>query len=105
MTLLLFPLAAALELAGCFAVWAWWRAGASALWLIPGGLALAGFAFALALTPPDQSGRAFAAYAGVYLAGSVLWLWLVDRQTPGVTDLAGSALVLAGAGIILWGAR
>jgi small multidrug resistance family-3 protein len=105
MTALLFPLAVALELAGCYAVWMWWRAGASALWLIPGGFALAGFAFALALTPPAYAGRAFAAYGGVYIAGSLLWLWLADRQVPTLSDLAGSALALGGAAIILWGAR
>jgi small multidrug resistance family-3 protein len=58
---LLFALAALLEIAGCFAVWAWWRSGASALWLIPGLAALAGFALVLALTPAAHAGRAYAA--------------------------------------------
>ncbi len=31
---ILFPAAAILEIAGCFAVWAWWRLGASPLWLL-----------------------------------------------------------------------
>ena len=39
-----FPLAALLEIAGCFSFWAWLRLDKSALWLIPGMLALAGFA-------------------------------------------------------------
>ena len=62
----LYALAALLEITGCFAVWSWWR-GASALWLIPGALALAGFAYALALTPPPLAGRSYAAYGGVYI--------------------------------------
>ena len=105
MTALLYAAAALAEIAGCFAVWSWWRAAASPLWLIPGAAALGAFAFLLALTPPDQAGRSFAVYAGVYLAASLLWLWAVEGQSPRPTDLAGAALALAGATLILWGAR
>ncbi len=105
MTALLYPAAALAEIAGCFTVWAWWRAGASALWLIPGAAALGLFAVLLALTPPDQAGRSYAAYGGVYIAASLLWLWAVEGQIPHPTDLAGAALALIGAGVILWGAR
>ena len=58
----LYALAALLEITGCFAVWSWWR-GASALWLIPGALALAGFAYALALTPPPLAKGAATCHA------------------------------------------
>ena len=61
MVLGLYALAALMEIAGCFAVWAWWR-GASVWWLVPGALALAAFALALAVTPPAHAGRSFAAY-------------------------------------------
>jgi small multidrug resistance family-3 protein len=105
MTALVYAAAALAEIAGCFAVWAWWRAGASALWLAPGAVALAGFTFLLALTPPDHAGRSFAAYGGVYIAASLLWLWAVEGQMPRLTDLGGAALALAGAAVILWGAR
>lgn len=105
MTALVYAAAALAEIAGCFAVWAWWRAGASALWLAPGGAALAGFAFLLALTPPDHAGRSFAAYGGVYIAVSLLWLWAVEGQMPRPSDLVGAALAVAGAAVILWGTR
>lgn len=104
MTALLYAAAALAEIAGCFAVWAWWRAGASPLWLIPGAGALAAFAFLLALTPPDHAGRSYAAYAGVYLVASLLWLWAAEGQQPRPTDLAGATLALLGATLILWGA-
>lgn len=104
MTLALYALAALCEIAGCFAVWVWWRQGASALWLIPGMAALAAFAWLLALTPPDQAGRSFAAYGGIYIAASLIWLWLAEGTRPGLTDLLGAGLALAGAGVILWGA-
>jgi small multidrug resistance family-3 protein len=101
----LYALAAALEIAGCFAVWAWWRQGASALWLIPGLAALAGFAMLLTLSPAAFAGRAYAAYGGVYVAASLLWLWAVEGARPDRWDLAGGAVVLAGAALILWAPR
>ena len=101
---LVFPLAALAEITGCFAVWAVLRQGASALWLIPGGLALAAFAWLLALTPGDAAGRAFAAYGGVYVAASLAWLMVVEGVRPSGWDLAGVALCLAGTGVILLGA-
>ena len=104
MTAGLYLFAALAEIAGCFAVWAWWKQGASALWLGPGMLALAAFAWALALTPPDQAGRSFAAYGGVYICASLGWLWLVESEVPRATGLIGAALALAGALVILSGA-
>jgi small multidrug resistance family-3 protein len=100
----LYALAALLEIAGCFAVWSWWR-GASALWLIPGALALAGFAVALALSPPAYAGRSFAAYGGVYIAASLVWLWLIEGTRPAWADLGGAGLSLAGAAVILLAPR
>lgn len=103
--LLIYAFAALAEIAGCFAVWAWWRQGASPWWLIVAGLALAAFAWALALSPADMAGRAFAAYGGIYVAASILWLWVVEQTRPDRFDLLGSALVLAGAGVILFAPR
>ncbi len=101
----LYAAAALAEIAGCFAVWMWWRAGASALWLLPGGLALAAFAFLLALTPPEAAGRSFAAYGGIYIAASLLWLWFAEGLRPDRFDLAGAALALAGTAVILFAPR
>lgn len=104
MTLPLYALAALAEIAGCFAVWHWWR-GASALWLIPGAVALAAFALLLAMTPPAHAGRSFAAYGGIYIAASLGWLWLVEKTRPDLWDLLGGALALAGAALILFAPR
>jgi small multidrug resistance family-3 protein len=100
----LYAFAALAEIAGCFAVWMWWREGASAYWLIPGALALAVFAFLLALTPTDAAGRSFAAYAGVYLGASLLWLRFIDGQTLLTSDVIGAVFGLLGAVVIIWGA-
>lgn len=100
----LYVLAALLEISGCFAVWSWWR-GANALWLIPAALALAGFAYVLALTAPSHAGRSYAAYGGIYIAASLIWLWVVEGSRPDWGDLGGAALALAGAALILWAPR
>ena len=105
MTLGLYVLAAAAEIVGCFAFWTWWRQGASILWLVPGTAALLAFALLLALTPPAHAGRSFAAYGGVYIGAALFWLRFVEHSAWRATDLTGGALALAGAGVILWGAR
>lgn len=102
---LVFPLAALAEIVGCFAAWAVLRQGASGWWLVPGAASLALFAWLLTLAPTGHAGRAFAAYGGVYIAASLLWLVAVEGARPSATDLAGSAVALAGAAIILWGGR
>ncbi|MCO6417004.1 YnfA family protein [Siccirubricoccus sp. KC 17139] len=104
-TALIYALAALAEIAGCFAAWAWWRLGASPLWLLPGGLSLAAFAGLLTLSPAELAGRAFAAYGGVYIVASLVWMWAVEGRPPDRWDLAGAGLCLGGAGVILFGAR
>ncbi len=102
---LLYPLAALAEIAGCFAFWAWLRLDRSPLWLVPGMAALALFAGALAFSPADAAGRAYAAYGGVYIVAALLWLWGVEGVRPDRWDAAGGALCLAGAAIILFAPR
>ena len=46
-SLLWYLLAAAGEIAGCFAFWAWLRLGKSPLWTVPGTISLVLFALAL----------------------------------------------------------
>ena len=101
MTLTLYLAAAIAEIAGCFAVWSWWR-GASPLWLIPGALSLAAFAWLLALTPPSHAGRSYAAYGGIYIAASLGWLWLAEGVRPDRVDMIGAALAITGACVILF---
>lgn len=101
MTLLIYPLAALAEIAGCFAFWAWLKLDRSPLWLAPGLLSLAVFAWLLTLVPSEAAGRAYAAYGGVYIAATLLWLWLVEGQRPDRFDLTGAAVCLVGAAVIL----
>ena len=103
--ILIFSVAALVEIAGCFAVWAWMRQGASALWLAPGLVCLALFAWLLTLAPSDFAGRSYAAYGGVYIAASLIWLWAVEKQRPDAWDVTGGAICLLGAAVILLAPR
>lgn len=100
-TFFAYIFAAMAEIAGCFAFWAWLRLDRSALWLIPGMASLALFAYLLTLVDVAASGRAYAAYGGVYIASSLLWLWIVDGVRPDKWDLAGVTFCLVGAAFIL----
>lgn len=97
----LFVLAAVFEIAGCFAFWVWVRRGA-APWVIVLGIAsLVGFALALTRVDAAFAGRAYAAYGGIYIATSLVWLWVVERQVPTRPDVLGAALAIAGALVII----
>jgi small multidrug resistance family-3 protein len=105
MVYLIYGVAALAEIGGCFSFWAWLKLGRSALWLAPGMASLALFAWLLTLIPSEAAGRAYAAYGGVYIAMSIVWLWLVEQQKPDRWDLAGLAICLVGSAVILLPAR
>ena len=102
-TLFFYLLAALGEIGGCFTFWMWWRLGRSVWWLMPGTVALALFAWALAQVDSGAAGRAFAAYGGVYITASLGWLRLVEGVQPDRWDVLGAVLCLLGAAIILFG--
>jgi small multidrug resistance family-3 protein len=100
-----YAAAAIAEIAGCFAFWAWLRLGRSAFWLLPGMVSLVLFALLLTRIDAAFAGRAYAAYGGVYIAASLLWLWTVEGARPDRCDLTGAGICLMGAALILFGPR
>lgn len=104
-TIIVYASAALAEIAGCFAFWAWLRLGKSILWIVPGLMSLALFAYILTLVDSAAAGRAYAAYGGVYIASSLLWLWFVENIRPDRWDVTGMAICFLGASIILLGPR
>ena len=97
--------AALAEIAGCFAFWAWLRMDKSPIWLAPGMLSLALFAYLLTLVDIDAAGRAYAAYGGVYIVASIAWLWFVEGSRPDRWDVTGALVCIVGSAIILLGPR
>ncbi|MCU0883347.1 MAG: YnfA family protein [Beijerinckiaceae bacterium] len=104
-TLALYASAAIAEIAGCFAFWAWLRLGKPIWWLVPGVASLMMFALLLTRVDTVAAGRTYAAYGGIYIVGSLTWLWLVEDLRPDRWDLLGGAVCLVGAAIIIGGPR
>ena len=101
-SILFYSLAALGEIAGCYAFWGWLRLGKPAWWLLPGIASLIVFAVLLTRIDSDAAGRAYAAYGGIYIAASLLWLWRVEGVRPDAWDLGGAAVCLAGMAVILF---
>ena len=104
-TIAIYISAAIAEIGGCFAFWTWLRLGRSPLWGLVGAVSLVIFGMLLTRSEVGFAGRAFAAYGGVYIATSLLWLLAVERVVPDRWDIIGAGICLIGAGIILWGPR
>ena len=96
MTALVYLAASLAEIAGCFAFWAWFRLDKSPLWLVPGVVSLMLFAWLLTRVDSDAAGRAYAAYGGVYICASLIWLWAVEGVRPDRWDAGGATLCLIG---------
>jgi small multidrug resistance family-3 protein len=97
--------AAICEIAGCYAFWMWLRLGRNALWIIPGIIILALFAFALTKIDTSFAGRSYAAYGGIYILSSVVWLRWVENERLIFSDYIGVLICLIGSITILYGAR
>jgi small multidrug resistance family-3 protein len=96
-----FAIAALLEIAGCFAFWACLRRGVTPFVLVLGVVSLIGFALALTRVDSAFAGRTYAAYGGIYIAASLVWLWIVEGQVPTRADVLGASLAIVGALVII----
>jgi small multidrug resistance family-3 protein len=101
----LFATAAVCEITGGFAFWMCFRLNRPVLWLVPGLGSLALFAWLLSRVESPFAGRVYAAYGGVYILTSLVWLAVVERSVPDRWDLIGAVICLVGATVILWGPR
>ena len=87
MTALVYLAASLAEIGGCFAFWAWARLGKSPLWLALGILSLVLFAWLLTRVESDAAGRAYAAYGGIYICASLVWLWAVEGASGRIAGM------------------
>lgn len=93
------------EIAGCFAVWLWLKEGRSAWLVVPGLISLIVFAVLLTRIESDSAGRAYAAYGGIYITASLIWMRVVEGRAPDKWELLGALVCLGGASIILLAPR
>jgi small multidrug resistance family-3 protein len=105
MTHAFFVVAAFLEIAGCFAFWSYFRLNRPAWSLGLGVVSLVLFAYALTRVDAAFAGRAYAAYGGIYIAASLVWLRAVEGVPPDRFDIAGAAICVVGALVIIFGRR
>ena len=62
---------------------------------------LIGFAAMLTRADTAFAGRAYAAYGGIYIAASLIWLWAVEGQRPEAPDLIGAGIAIVGSLVIV----
>lgn len=74
-------IAAALEMAGLFAIWNWSRRASALLWLVTGVALLAG-AVTTAMGSSPRDYRIYLAAIGIYLLSGLIWAWWKDGLDP-----------------------
>jgi small multidrug resistance family-3 protein len=99
-TFFLFLITAVMEILGCYFPYLILNQHKSHWLWIPTALALGAFVWLLTLHPA-ASGRIYAAYGGIYIFTALLWLRYVDQVSLSRWDLAGGAVVLVGAALII----
>jgi len=55
------------------------------------------FAWALTRVDAGFAGRAYAAYGGIYILASLVWMWMIEGSRPGRWDVIGAAICIFGA--------
>lgn len=104
-SILLFGVAALLEIGGAWMVWQGIREHRGWLWVGAGAIALGLYGFVATLQPDANFGRILAAYGGVFVAGSLAWAMLVDGFRPDRWDIAGALVALVGVALIMYEPR
>ena len=104
-SLLLFALAALLEIGGAWMVWQGIREHRGWVWIGLGVISLGLYGVVATLQPDANFGRILAAYGGVFIAGSLVWAMVLDGFRPDRYDIVGALLALAGVAVIMYAPR
>jgi small multidrug resistance family-3 protein len=102
-TFAIYAAAALGELGGTYCYWRWLKEKGPWGLAVVGLLALLGYAIIQTYQPESRYGRVYAAYAGVFLVGAMLWGWLIDGKAPDRYDVIGAAVAMLGVVIVLYG--
>lgn len=110
-----FFVAAIFEIGGGYIIWLWLKEKRTkcllgiyaACWLcciMFGGAVL--FLYGVIPTlQPENFGRVFAAYGGIFIVSSILWGSVIDKKKPDRYEILGALIALVGAGIIMYAPR
>ena len=94
-----FLLAGLFELGGGYLIWIWIRDNRTIWYGVLGGVLLVLYGIIPTLQP-DNFGRVYAAYGGIFIFLAMLWGWRVDKIAPDRYDLIGVTICLIGVFII-----
>ncbi|MEU8001444.1 YnfA family protein [Catellatospora sp. NPDC049111] len=104
-SIVLFAVAALLEIGGAWLIWQGWREHRGLWWIAAGVIALGAYGFVATFQPDANFGRILAAYGGVFVAGSLAWAMVVDKFRPDRYDIIGAAVCLIGVAVIMYAPR
>lgn len=76
--------------------WLWIREAKSIWYGVAGAVILVLFGLLLTQIEMPAAGRVYAIYGGIYIAASLLWLYVVEGVTPDVWDILGAVCCLIG---------
>ena len=104
-SILLFALAALLEIGGAWLVWQGIKEHRGWLFVGLGVISLGLYGVVAAFQPDAHFGRVLAAYGGVFIVGSLLWGMVLDGFRPDRWDVAGALICLVGVAVIMYAPR
>ena len=103
-SLVIFFVAAVMEIGGGYLVWQWIREKKGILMGLTGGIIL--FVYGIIPTlQPSHFGRTYAAYGGIFIILSIVWGMVVDKKKPDRFEILGSLIALCGAIVIFYAPR
>jgi small multidrug resistance family-3 protein len=104
-TFALYSVTAMAEILGCYGGFSLAVSRKPVWWAIVAVVSLGIFAWLSTLHPFANAGRVYAGYGGVYIAASLLWLWLIEKQARDKWDSIGAVICLIGAATIYFRPR
>ena len=103
-SIILFFVAALVEIGGGYLVWKWLRERKGFVFGLFGGIVL--FLYGIIPTlQPSNFGRVYAAYGGIFIISAVIWGLFVDKKKPDRYEVIGSLTAILGAIIIFYAPR
>ena len=97
----IFFFAALLEISGGYLIWRWLKNHQNKIFAITGGLIL--FSYAIVMTlQPENFGKVYAAYGGIFVVSSLVWGYWIDKKKPDRFEIFGSIVVLIGIAIMFY---
>lgn len=100
----LFVLAGLCEIGGGWMVWQTWRQQRGEIYAVLGACVLVAYGIVATLQHAHFS-RTYAAYGGFFIVLSLLWGFVVDGAIPDAPDVAGAAIALVGACVMMYWPR